>query len=100
MKTPVHEIQVLIVDDNPTNLKLVTYLVRAYGYEVDTAGDADAALARIREHAPQLILLDLQLQGIAGLELTRRLTADPTTRTIAILAFMAYARNGADDRAR
>ena len=72
--------RVLIVDDNPTNLKLVTYLVRRSGYEVDTAGDADTALASIAAHQPRLILMDLQLPGIDGLELTRRLKADPATQ--------------------
>ena len=91
---------VLVVDDNATNLKLVAYLVRANGYDVHTAGDADAALAAIAEHRPQLILMDLQLPGIDGLELTRRLKADPATRDIVIIAVTAYAMKGDQDRAR
>ena len=92
--------RVLIVDDNPTNLKLVAYLVRANGYEVDTAGDAEAALAAIAAHRPALILMDLQLPGIDGLELTRRLKADPATRDIKIIAVTAYAMKGDEDKAR
>ena len=92
--------RVLIVDDNPTNLKLVAYLVRANGYEVDTAGDAEAALATIAAHRPALILMDLQLPGIDGLELTRRLKADPATRDIKIIAVTAYAMKGDEDKAR
>jgi CheY-like chemotaxis protein len=91
--------RVLIVDDNPTNLKLVAYLVRANGYEVDTAGDATAALAAIAAHRPALILMDLQLPGIDGLELTRRLKADPATRDIKIIAVTAYAMKGDEDKA-
>ena len=65
--------RVLIVDDNPTNLKLVAYLVKAKGYEVDTAPDADTALVAIAANRPRVILMDLQLPGIDGLELTRQL---------------------------
>ena len=86
--------RVLIVDDNPTNLKLVTYLVKSHGHEVATAGDAEAALAAIAAQRPTVILMDLQLPGIDGLELTRRLKADPTTRSIPIIALTAYAMKG------
>jgi CheY-like chemotaxis protein len=91
--------RVLIVDDNPTNLKLVAYLVRANGYDVDTAADANAALAAIAAHKPQLILMDLQLPGIDGLELTRRLKADSKTSDIKIIAVTAYAMKGDQDKA-
>ena len=92
--------RVLIVDDNPTNLKLVAYLVRANGYEVDTAGDAAAALAAIAANRPAVILMDLQLPGIDGLELTRRLKADPARKDIIIVALTAYAMKGDDEKAR
>jgi len=59
--------RILIVDDNPTNLKLVTYLVKSKGYDVDTAGDSAAAIAAIAANRPTLILMDLQLPGIEGL---------------------------------
>jgi CheY-like chemotaxis protein len=93
-------VRILVVDDNPTNLKLVTYLATRNGYEVDTATDAELALVRIREHRPALILLDLQLPGIDGYELARRLKADPATRDIAIIAVTAFAMKGDADRAR
>ncbi|MDB4959148.1 MAG: two-component hybrid sensor and regulator [Myxococcales bacterium] len=92
--------RILIVDDNPTNLKLVAYLMRANGYDVDTAADADAAVACIAAHRPRLMLLDLQLPGVDGLELTRRLKVDPKTRDIIIVAVTAYAMKGDEDRAR
>jgi CheY-like chemotaxis protein len=91
--------RVLIVDDNPTNLKLVAYLVRANGYDVDTAGDAEAALAAIAANRPDVILMDLQLPGIDGLELTRRLKADPATKDISIIAVTAYAMKGDEEKA-
>lgn len=91
--------RILIVDDNPTNLKLVTYLVKAAGYEVETAGDADQAMATIAASRPALILMDLQLPGIDGLELTRRLKADPATRDIKIIAVTAYAMKGDQEKA-
>ncbi len=92
--------RVLIVDDNPTNLKLVAYLVKANGYDVDTAVDADSAVAAIAANRPRVILMDLQLPGIDGLELTRRLKADPATREIKIIAVTAYAMKGDQEKAR
>lgn len=91
--------RVLIVDDNPTNLKLVTYLVRTHGYEVDAAADAEQARAAIAANRPALILMDLQLPGIDGLELTRQLKADPATRDIKIVAVTAYAMKGDQEKA-
>ena len=91
--------RVLIVDDNPTNLKLVTYLVRAQGYDVATAGDAQSALAEVDTHRPDVILMDLQLPGIDGLELTRRIKSDPATAGIAIIAVTAYAMKGDREKA-
>ena len=91
--------RVLIVDDNPTNLKLVAYLVKAQGYEVETASDAEAAVASIAARRPHLILMDLQLPGIDGLELTRRLKADPATREIKVIAVTAYAMKGDHEKA-
>jgi len=91
--------RVLIVDDNPTNLKLVAYLVRSHGYDVDTAGDATAALVALEAHRPAVILMDLQLPGIDGLELTRRLKADPATRGIKVIAVTAYAMKGDEEKA-
>jgi CheY-like chemotaxis protein len=90
---------ILIVDDNPTNLKLVAYLMSASGYEVTTALDADAALAAIARNRPRLILMDLQLPGVDGLELTRRLKSDPTTRDIIVVAVTAYAMKGDEAKA-
>jgi len=91
--------RILIVDDNVTNLKLVAYLMKSKGYEVATAVDAETALEAVRTKRPRLILMDLQLPGIDGLELTRQLKADPATRDIKVIAVTAYAMKGDQDRA-
>jgi CheY-like chemotaxis protein len=91
--------RILIVDDNALNLKLVSYLVTAAGYEVRTAADASAALVEVREHPPRVILMDLQLPGIDGLALTRLLKAVPETASISIIAVTAYAMKGDRERA-
>lgn len=91
--------RILIVDDNATNLKLVAYLMKANGYTVDTALDAESAIEAIRHHRPDVILMDIQLPGIDGLELTRRLKADPATRDIVIIAVTAYAMKGDQTKA-
>lgn len=92
--------RILAVDDHPVNLKLIGVLLAGAGYEVRTADDAEAAEAVVASFAPQLILMDLQLPGMDGFELTRRLKADPQTRSIVIIAMTAYAMKGDDERAR
>ncbi len=91
--------RILIVDDNPTNLKLVAYVMQARGYDVDTALDADSALAAIGRVRPRVILMDLQLPGVDGLTLTRLLKADPLTGGIVIIAVTANAMKGDHDKA-
>jgi CheY-like chemotaxis protein len=90
---------ILIVDDNPVNLKLARVLLASDGYEVRTAGDAGTAFTLLAEFHPRLILMDLQLPGIDGLEATRRLKADPRTRDIIVVALTAYAMKGDDAKA-
>ncbi|HEX9787708.1 MAG TPA: response regulator [Candidatus Binatia bacterium] len=89
---------ILIVDDNPVNMKLIRVLLAGEGYEVRTASDANEALAVLNDFHPGLILMDIQLPGIDGLELTRRLKAAPATRDIPILGLTAYARKGDEER--
>ena len=89
---------ILIVDDNPVNLKLVRILLAGEGYQVRTAADAEEALQVLKESNPELILMDVQLPGIDGLELTRRLKMDPTTRDIKILGLTAYAMKGDEEK--
>ncbi len=89
---------ILIVDDNPMNLKLIRVLLSGEGYDVRVAGDAAEALAVLKAFTPKLILMDIQLPGIDGLELTRRLKATPATRDVIILALTAYAMKGDAER--
>ena len=92
--------KVLIVDDNATNLKLVRVLLTAEGFDVQVASDAEEALKILDCFVPQIILMDVQLPGMDGLELTRLLKADPRRRDIIIIALTAYAMKGDDERAR
>jgi CheY-like chemotaxis protein len=90
---------ILVVDDNPQNLKLARVLLTGEGYAVRTATDAEEALGILASYAPRLILMDLQLPGMDGLELTRRLKADPARRHIIIIALTAYAMKGDEGKA-
>jgi two-component system cell cycle response regulator DivK len=85
---------VLIVDDNPQNLKLAKVILSGEGYAVKTATDAEEALCVLEAFTPRLILMDLQLPRMDGLELTRLLKADPVHREAIIIALTAYAMKG------
>lgn len=89
---------ILIVDDNAANLKLARVLLTGEGYDVRTAMNAEEALAEMATRRPRLILMDIQLPGMDGLALTRRLKADPATRDVVILALTAYAMKGDEER--
>ena len=90
---------ILIVDDNPINLKLARVTLRDQGYNVHAATDAEEALALLERIHPRLILMDIQLPGMDGLELTRHLKADAATRDIVVVALTAYAMKGDEERA-
>jgi two-component system cell cycle response regulator DivK len=91
---------ILVVDDNATNMKLLRVLLTSQGYDVRTAGDASDAMEVIKGFRPRLILMDIQLPGMSGLELTSLLKADPATRDILIVAITAYAMKGDEEKAR
>lgn len=91
--------RILIVDDNATSLKLAAYLLRTRGYDVTTAADAEAALDAIALQHPDVVLMDIQLPGIDGLELVVRLRADLTSQRLVIIALTAYAMKGDQERA-
>jgi CheY-like chemotaxis protein len=91
--------RILAVDDNAMNLKLVVTLLAHRGYNLRTAVSAVEALDVVRAFRPHLILLDLQLPDIDGLELTRRLKASPETSGIIIVAVTAYAMKGDEQKA-
>jgi len=91
---------ILIVDDNAANMKLLSFVLLKAGYEVRTAMDADDALRVLDKFRPQLILMDLQLPGMDGLELTRKLKGDPTFSATTIVAVTASAMKGDAERAK
>jgi CheY-like chemotaxis protein len=91
---------ILLVDDNPDNLKLLRVVLSSQGYDLRTACDAAEALALLETFRPRVILLDMQLPGMDGLELTRRLKADARTRDIVIVAVTAYAMKGDQEKVR
>ena len=90
---------ILVIDDNPTNLKLTRLVLAGDGFDVRTALDAGEAMAVLSEFRPRAILMDLQLPGVDGYELTRRLKASATHRHIVILALTAYAMKGDKEKA-
>ena len=86
--------RILIVDDNQVNLKLMRVLLTGEGYEVRTATDAEEALQVLEKFSPRLILMDIQLPGMDGLTLTRKLKADPARKDTIIVGLTAYAMKG------
>lgn len=90
---------ILVVDDNPSNLKLMKFLLTSRGFDVRTAEDADQARLELDRSLPDLVLMDLQLPGTDGLTLTRELRQSPSTRHLVIVAVTAYAMKGDEERA-
>jgi len=92
--------RVLVVDDNVLNIELVKFVIGNEACLIESAPDAAQAMLSIQAFRPDLILTDIQMPGMNGLELTRRIKADPATRHIVVLAFTAYAMKGDEDRMR
>lgn len=90
---------ILIVDDTPANLKLAQVVLQLGGFQVCTAMDAEEALLTLKTRRPDLILMDLQLPGIDGLECARLVKADPVTSAIPIVALTSFAMKGDDEKA-
>ncbi|HEY1342028.1 MAG TPA: response regulator [Bryobacteraceae bacterium] len=90
---------ILVVDDTPVNLKLTRILLINEGYKVLTAANAEEALELLRSYRPHLILADIQLPGIDGLELTRRIKQNESTRDITVIALTAFAMTGDEQKA-
>lgn len=92
--------RILVVDDNPTNLKLVMCVLELEGYRVDQAIDAEQALAFLHDIVPDLIFMDISLPGMDGLTLTRKLKDQERFKHIPIVALTAFAMKGDEERAR
>src|SRR5688500_15958801 len=91
---------ILIVEDNATNMKLSTFSVESADYTVIAAANAESGLALARDARPDLILMDIQLPGMDGLEATALLKADDATRGIPVIALTALAMKGDEERIR
>jgi len=91
---------ILVVEDNPVNRKLARNALRIHGFQVHEATTGEEALELLSQHSADLILMDIQLPGMDGLEVTRRLKADPRTAHIPIVALTAHAKEADEFRAR
>jgi len=92
--------KVLVVEDNELNLKLFCDLLRAHGYEAEPVRDGWDAVERAREMRPDLIVMDIQLPHVTGLELIETIKSDEMLKTVPIMAVTAYAAKGDEERIR
>jgi len=90
---------VLYVEDNEYNRKIVRRLLSRTSYRLREAADGEAALGMVREERPDLILMDVQLPKMSGLDVTRALRADPATADVPIIVVTSFALSGDDQRA-
>lgn len=92
--------RILVVEDNDLNRKLFCDVLRSQGYAVEPVADGREALGRAREFVPNLVIMDIQLAEISGVELIEQAKADPILRPIPVLAVTAYAGKGDEERIR
>ena len=92
--------KILVVEDNELNLKLFCDLLRAHGYEAEPVRDGRDAVARAREFAPDLVVMDIQMPHVSGLELIEQMKRDEGLRRTPIMAVTAYAARGDEERIR
>ena len=90
---------ILVVDDNALNSKLVQVILTGDGHDVRVAASAEEALQMLQSFTPRIVLMDIQLPGMDGLELTRQLKADARHSDLVIIALTAYAMKGDRERA-
>jgi two-component system cell cycle response regulator DivK len=91
---------ILNVEDNEFNRKIVRQLLAKTTYRLREAADGEAGMAAARESPPDLILMDIQLPKISGLEATRQLRSDPRTSAVPIIVITSFALSGDEERAR
>ncbi|MBM3951012.1 MAG: response regulator [Rhodospirillales bacterium] len=90
--------KVMIVEDNELNMKLFNDLLQAQGYETVQVMDGKDVVRQVRQHHPNLIIMDIQLPGVSGVELTRQIKSDPALKEIPVLAVTAFAMKGDQDK--
>jgi two-component system, cell cycle response regulator DivK len=91
--------RILVVEDNELNMKLLNDVLEAHGYEVMSTGRGEVAIEWAQQYRPDLILMDLQLPDLSGLEATTQLKANAGTRDIPVIAVTAFAMAGDEKRA-
>ena len=91
---------VLIVEDNELNMKLFRDLLEAHGYQTSGTSNGYEALDLVRKMRPDLVLMDIQLPQVSGLEVTRWIKDDPELRAIPVVAVTAFAMKGDEDKIR
>jgi len=91
---------VLVVEDNKLNLKLFCDLLRAHGYVVEPVKDGREAVATARSFAPDLVVMDIQMPHVTGLELIQQMKLDAQLRTIPVMAVTAYSGHDDEERIR
>ncbi len=92
--------RILVVEDNDLNRKLFCDVLKSHGYAVEPVADGKGALDKARSYVPNLIIMDIQLPDISGLDLIEAAKADSVLRTIPVLAVTAYAGKGDEERIR
>jgi len=92
--------KVMLVEDNQMNSRLVEYVLERDGFEVTTLTSAEEAVRMAAENTPDIILMDIQLPGMDGLEATRRLKANPLTAKVPVVVITAHAMRGDEERVR
>jgi two-component system cell cycle response regulator DivK len=90
---------VLLVEDNEVNRRLAGFLLRSHGYQVREATSASAAFEMVEKERPDLIVMDIQLPGMDGLEITKKLKERPATADIPVIAVTSYAMKGDREKA-
>ncbi len=91
---------VLVVEDNELNMKLFHDLLEAHGYNILQTKDGMDALRLAREHKPDLILMDIQLPEVSGLEVTKWIKEDDDLKSIPVIAITAFAMKGDEEKVR
>lgn len=90
----------MVVEDNDLNRKLFCDVLKAQGYDVEPVADGDAVLENARANVPDLIIMDIQLPGVSGVDLITEAKKDPSLREIPVLAVTAFAAKGDEERIR